>query len=134
MKKVESSNLEAVGYNEQESILTIEFKNGSTYEYLGVSSALYTGLLSAPSIGSFFNSEISRSFQCHRIKDPWTIPDWMQKYFNLLLTEYPRSFIQNCMRSPLMGRESDFASFEVRYTVQTLETLHKEGLLKEIDS
>ncbi len=55
MTNVVSSNLQAVGYNETNQILYIEFKKSGTYQYIGVDRNIYEGLLNADSKGRFFD-------------------------------------------------------------------------------
>ena len=57
-EKVKSSNLESVGYDEDKSLLEVEFKDGAVYQYSGVSSELHKQLISADSVGSFFQKNI----------------------------------------------------------------------------
>lgn len=52
MISVSSSNVESVGYDEQEEIVHVRFLNGSTYIYKGVPIYEFEGLLSAGSVGS----------------------------------------------------------------------------------
>jgi hypothetical protein len=58
MTPVSSSNIAAVGYDEQAGELTVEFHSGQTYVYDGISPETYRALLQAPSIGSFFYANI----------------------------------------------------------------------------
>lgn len=55
---VRSSALRSVGFDARSSTLEIEFVSGSVYRYFGVSRLVYLGLLSAPSKGQFFNTDI----------------------------------------------------------------------------
>lgn len=52
---VESSNIEAVEYDPAQSELTVVFKSGDTYKYSSVPQFIYDELVSAPSVGSYFN-------------------------------------------------------------------------------
>jgi len=58
MTPVQSSNLAAVGYDAEARELTIEFVSGETYVYEDIDPALYEGLMSAGSLGSFFYANI----------------------------------------------------------------------------
>jgi hypothetical protein len=49
MKPVESSNVAAIGY--ADNTLTVRFRNGSEYEYPGVTQQQYEDLMAAPSKG-----------------------------------------------------------------------------------
>ncbi len=58
MDSVSSSNLEAIGYNEEEEVLQVEFSNGTIYQYSNVPEEVYEGLMSASSKGSYFHYEV----------------------------------------------------------------------------
>ena len=58
---VESSNVASVGYDVASSTLEIEFKNGTIYQYSGVSENEYSGLMSASSKGSYLNQHIKKA-------------------------------------------------------------------------
>ena len=52
---VKSSNVESVGYNAEENILEIKFRNGGIYQYAGVQPEMYANLLEAESVGRFIS-------------------------------------------------------------------------------
>jgi hypothetical protein len=58
---VDSSNLQAVGYDEVNQILYVEFKSNTLYRYQGVPIAVYNDLLNASSKGSYFYQNIRRA-------------------------------------------------------------------------
>ena len=60
---VNSSNLVSVGYDPATTILEVEFKNANVYRYFDVSTAVYRELMSAPSIGQFFNKYIRNTYR-----------------------------------------------------------------------
>jgi hypothetical protein len=65
---VQSSNIAAVGYNEEERTLRIQFKSGATYEYEGVELETYDALMGADSVGSAFHRLIkSGSYSYRRV-------------------------------------------------------------------
>jgi hypothetical protein len=65
---VESSNIESIGYDSSNSILEIEFKNGSAvWQYLGVPESLYYEFLQAGSKGKFFHQNILKQFPESRV-------------------------------------------------------------------
>lgn len=66
MVPVVSSNVAAVGYDEDHRILQVRFHNGTVYEYLGVPATLYRALLDAPSKGSFINDHIKNGPYSYR--------------------------------------------------------------------
>jgi hypothetical protein len=49
-----SSNLAAMGYDENTGELQIQFQNGRIYSYQNVSPDIYMGLVNAPSKGTYF--------------------------------------------------------------------------------
>ena len=55
MIQVTSSNIESIGYDEQNQIAYVRFLNGSEYMYKDVPQSEFDGLLNAPSIGIYFN-------------------------------------------------------------------------------
>jgi frataxin-like iron-binding protein CyaY len=67
MTPVASSNLTAVGYDAEEHVLTVEFKNGSTYAYSGVDQTAYDDLIGAASVGSHFNRWIKTTYPARRV-------------------------------------------------------------------
>ena len=68
MPALSSSNLASAEFREADeakgtpSVLTIQFKNGTVYEYDAVPRPTYEALLEAPSPGKFLNSEIKNRF------------------------------------------------------------------------
>ena len=67
MLPVSSSNLRAVGYDDSNHILVINFHSGNSYSYSGVPRSMFDGLLSAGSKGSYHASYIKHSFPYQRI-------------------------------------------------------------------
>ena len=53
-----SSNISALGYDPETQILEVEFLNGSVYEYSGIPSSEYDGLMNSDSKGKYFNANI----------------------------------------------------------------------------
>ncbi len=58
MTPVESSNIAAVGYNEEDKELHIEFNSGKTYAYQDVPEDIAKGLVEAESVGKYFHANI----------------------------------------------------------------------------
>ena len=50
---VKSTNVKSVGYNAEEKILEVAFRNGGIYQYAGVQPEMFADLLEAESIGRF---------------------------------------------------------------------------------
>ncbi|MFJ5365950.1 KTSC domain-containing protein [Pectobacterium punjabense] len=64
---VDSTNIESAGYDSNTSILEIEFKNGSLYQYSGVPEYIFQELISASSVGVYFNQNIKNNYEFQKI-------------------------------------------------------------------
>ena len=60
---VESTLLASVSYDASQSILDLEFCDGSIYRYFAVPTTVLNQLLAADSKGSFFNRHVRNCFQ-----------------------------------------------------------------------
>lgn len=59
---VNSSQISEIGYDKATNVLEIEFKaDGSVYQYQNVDEKLYTELMEAESVGSFFSKNIKKN-------------------------------------------------------------------------
>lgn len=58
----ESSTVLSIAYLPEEKKLTISFRSGHTYQYLGVEEELFMRLNSAPSKGKFIHNYIKGKF------------------------------------------------------------------------
>ena len=67
MIQVQSSNVEAVGYDAHRSELHVRFASGDMYVYLNVDPSLYEGLLSAASVGRYLNINVKSSHEYRRL-------------------------------------------------------------------
>lgn len=67
MTHVDSSNIEAVGYDEDSSTLQVEFKNGGIYQYFDVPENIYEGLRDADSVGKYLASIIKGSYRYSKV-------------------------------------------------------------------
>jgi len=67
-KKVSSSSIRAVGYDERNRLLEVEFNDGRVNQYSGVSAEVHRRLISAPSIVSYFRDNVEESFTAKRVK------------------------------------------------------------------
>jgi hypothetical protein len=67
-KKVNSSSIRSVGYDERNRMLEVEFNDGRIVQYSGVSAELHRRLMSAPSMVSYFRDNIEESYPGKRIK------------------------------------------------------------------
>ena len=59
---VQSSNLQALGYNESKEIAAVQFKSGDVFHYAGVSHALMEEWLQSESFGRFYATRIRGKF------------------------------------------------------------------------
>jgi hypothetical protein len=57
---VTSSNLSSVGYDQATQTLEIEFHSGGVYQYSNVPAVVYSGLMSASSHGTYFDTNIKK--------------------------------------------------------------------------
>ena len=62
--KITSSVISRVAYDDDESTLSIWFRETGRYIYSEVPQAIYEGLCKAPSAGRFFNDCIKRRYPC----------------------------------------------------------------------
>jgi hypothetical protein len=65
--ELDSTALTAVAFSSESNTLEVEFRNGLTYEYAGVSCALYEQLLAASSKGAFLGRFIRDCFPYRRV-------------------------------------------------------------------
>jgi hypothetical protein len=61
-RPVTSASVKSVGYHLDSGTLELEYVNGSIYRYYEVPQPTYAGLLAAPSIGNFVNTQIKPYF------------------------------------------------------------------------
>jgi hypothetical protein len=64
-QSVSSSNIESIGW--ENGILEVEFNWGGVYQYEDVPSDTYESLISAPSIGEYFDYFIKKYYKYSRI-------------------------------------------------------------------
>ena len=60
---VDSSNVEAIGYDNDSQELHVQFVGGHLYVYSDVPREVFDGLMYAPSKGSFLNREVKGVYQ-----------------------------------------------------------------------
>ena len=66
--RVNSSNIDSIGYDENSKVLEIEFKSGGVYQYANVSKEIFVALMEASSHGSFFHARIKDKFPTTKVK------------------------------------------------------------------
>lgn len=71
MVAVESSNINAVGYDWTNEACIVEFKGGGQYVYKGVPAEAYEELTKAKSIGKHLNATFKNAYKFEKLeKDP----------------------------------------------------------------
>ena len=59
---VSSSNIAAIGYDEDIQVLELEFTNGSVYQYSSVPPAEHDGIMNADSKGKYLHANIKKLY------------------------------------------------------------------------
>ncbi len=59
---VRSSNIAAIGYDEDNQVLEVEFNDESVYQYSGVPSREHDGIMNADSKGKYLNANIKNRY------------------------------------------------------------------------
>ena len=67
-KKVSSSKIRSVGYDERARVLEVELSDGAIYQYSSVSAEIYRRMMAAPSIVSFYQDRIEEDFSRSRVR------------------------------------------------------------------
>jgi len=62
MHMVNSSNVEAVGYDSENNAIYVRFLSGDTYVYSGADQGTFEELLNADSVGSYLNRVIKPNY------------------------------------------------------------------------
>lgn len=68
--RVRSSVVAAVTYDERQHVLQVEFHTGRIYDYLDVPRRVYEALMSAESVGQYFNQVIRTNYQSVLVRHP----------------------------------------------------------------
>ncbi|WP_029591581.1 KTSC domain-containing protein [Franconibacter pulveris] len=67
-EKVVSSSLDSVGYDMDNRVLEIAFRNGTVYHYLNVPQQTWAQLMRAPSKGRYFDRAIRERYPFRRVE------------------------------------------------------------------
>lgn len=67
-KRINTTRIRSVGYDERNRLLEIEFANGSIVQYTGVSAEVHRRLMNSPSPGSYFHDSIEENFSARRMR------------------------------------------------------------------
>lgn len=62
----QSSNVAGFSYDKAAQVLTVEFNNGSRYDYYDVPENVFEGMKSADSKGKYLNTEIKGNYRYER--------------------------------------------------------------------
>lgn len=63
----DSSNIARYLYNPKEHVLTVEFRNGGTYDYYDVPQAVFDHMKAAPSKGQFLAQNVKGRYRYARV-------------------------------------------------------------------
>jgi len=66
-KKVSSSDITSIGYDESTRTLEVEFKNEDVYQYYDVPKETHESLIKAKSHGKYFHAHIRDIYQYSKI-------------------------------------------------------------------
>jgi len=66
--RVKSSVIAAISYDDSGRRLEVEFHNGRLYAYFGVPRTAYEALLTADSVGKYFNEEIKPNYRSRLLR------------------------------------------------------------------
>lgn len=66
-KRVNSSRLRSVGYDEKSRTLEIEMSNGQVFQYVGVYPEVHRRLMAAPNPTTFFDDKIAEEYTPKRV-------------------------------------------------------------------
>ena len=66
-KRVNSSKIRSVGYDEQSQTLEVELSNGRVFQYPKVSPEVHRRFMAAPNPTSFFDDRIAEEYSARRV-------------------------------------------------------------------
>jgi len=66
-KRVNSSKVRSVGYDEKSQVLEVELSNGQVTQYLNVYPEVYRRFMAAPNPTSFFDDKIAEDYTGRRV-------------------------------------------------------------------
>jgi len=69
MHPVKSSNVDAVGFDDETNELHVLYKNGGHYVYEGVAKSIHDNVLAADSIGGFLAANIKHKFKWRKLRN-----------------------------------------------------------------
>jgi len=71
---VQSRLLAGLAYDQEQTILRLEFRDGTVYQYFQVPRQTFQNLLQADSKGAYFNGHIRNVFRCARLGARYAAP------------------------------------------------------------
>jgi hypothetical protein len=66
-QRVESAAVRSVGYDKKRRVLEVEVAGGAIYQYLDVPAREYFALVSADSVGRYYNQEIKETYEFRKV-------------------------------------------------------------------
>ncbi|HXM82537.1 MAG TPA: KTSC domain-containing protein [Burkholderiales bacterium] len=66
-KRVNSSKVRSVGYDEKSRTLEIEMSNGQVFQYAGVYPEVFRQFMAAPNPTTFFDDKIEEEYSARRV-------------------------------------------------------------------
>ncbi len=66
-KRVNSSRLRSVGYDERSETLEVELSNGTVYQYSKVSPEVHRRFMAAPNPTTYFDDKIAEEYSSRRV-------------------------------------------------------------------
>ena len=70
MRVAQSSHLQSYSYDADSQVLTVEFQNGTIYQYAGVPHTEYFNLSQSGGAGTYFHAKIRGQYPTQKIFDP----------------------------------------------------------------
>jgi hypothetical protein len=67
-KRVNSSKLRSVGYDEKTRTLEVEMAGGQVYQYVGVYPEVHRRFMAAPNPSAFFDDKIAEEYTAKPVK------------------------------------------------------------------
>lgn len=67
-QSVESSHIHSIGYEPDEQIMEVKFKDHSVYQYSEVPEHLYIGIMQAESKGGYLHQRIKGKFNYKKVR------------------------------------------------------------------
>ena len=67
-KKVNSSQIRSIGYDEKSQTLEVELSDGSIWQYSRVPGEVHRRLLAAPSVVSYYRDNVEDDYSRRRVR------------------------------------------------------------------